>query len=105
MGIGNGGIGIGHGGVGVGNGGVSIGHGGVGIGNGGVCMGQGGVSIGNDGVGIGKDEEVKLEEMFLARCQKSLKKLEEARRECLDRSSWKLFCYGQPLVGAPRSRP
>ncbi len=38
------------------------------------------------------------------RGERSFRNFEEARRECLDRESWKLFCRGHPLVGAPRSR-
>ena len=28
--------------------------------------------------------------------------LEQARRECLDRERWRLFCRGQPLEGRSR---
>ncbi len=38
------------------------------------------------------------------RGEKALRNFGQARRECLDRESWKLFCRGHPLVGASRSR-
>ncbi len=34
----------------------------------------------------------------------SLRNSEQARKECLDKERWKLFCCGHPLVGTPKSR-
>ncbi len=46
----------------------------------------------------------RVQEYVRERGERSLRNLEEARRECQDRERWKLFCHGHPLVGAPRSR-
>ncbi len=46
----------------------------------------------------------RVQEYVRERGERSLRNLEEARRECQDRERWKLFCRGHPLVGAPRSR-
>ncbi len=46
----------------------------------------------------------RVQEYVRERAGGSLRNLEQARRECQDRERWKLFCRGQPLVGAPRSR-
>ncbi len=46
----------------------------------------------------------RVQEYVRESCEGSLRSLEQARRECQDRETWKLFCCGHPLVGAPRSR-
>ncbi len=46
----------------------------------------------------------RVQEYVRERGGGSLRNLEQARGECLDRERWKLFCHGHPLVGAPRSR-
>ncbi len=46
----------------------------------------------------------RVQEYVRERGEGSLRKPEQARRECLDKERWKLFCCGHPLVGAPRSR-
>ncbi len=46
----------------------------------------------------------RVREYVRERGERSLRNFEQARRERLDRESWKLFCRGYPLVGAPRSR-
>ncbi len=46
----------------------------------------------------------RVQEYVRERGEGSLRNLEQARRECLDRETWKLFCRGHPLVGAPKSR-
>ncbi len=38
------------------------------------------------------------------RVERYLRNFEQARRKCMNRERWKLFCRGHPLVGAPRSR-
>ncbi len=35
---------------------------------------------------------------------RGLRGMENARVECMDRSKWRLFCHGHPLVGVPRNR-
>ncbi len=46
----------------------------------------------------------RVQEYVKERGERSLRNLEQARRECQDRERWKLFCLGHPLVGAPRNR-
>ncbi len=46
----------------------------------------------------------RVQEYVRERGERSLRNLEQVRRECQDRERWKLFCRGHPLVGAPRSR-
>ncbi len=46
----------------------------------------------------------RVQEYLRERGEGSLRNLEQARGECLDRERWRLFCRGHPLVGAPRSR-
>lgn len=46
----------------------------------------------------------RVQEYVRERGERSLRNLEQSRRECQDRERWKLFCHGHPLVGAPRSR-
>ncbi len=46
----------------------------------------------------------RVQEYVRERGERSLGNSEQARRECLDRERWKLFCRGHPLVGAPWSR-
>ncbi len=46
----------------------------------------------------------RVQEYVRERGEGSLRNLEQARGECQDRKRWRLFCCGQPLVGAPRSR-
>ncbi len=46
----------------------------------------------------------RVQEYVRERGERSLRNFEQARRECLDRGRWKLFCRGHPLLGAPRSR-
>ncbi len=41
----------------------------------------------------------RVQEYVRLRGEGSLRNLEQARRECQDRESWKLFCHGHPLVG------
>ncbi len=43
----------------------------------------------------------RMQEYVMERGERSLRNFEQARRECLDRERWKLFCHGYPLVGAP----
>ncbi len=42
----------------------------------------------------------RVQEYVRERGERSLRSFEQARRECLDRESWKLFCRGHPLLGA-----
>ncbi len=46
----------------------------------------------------------RLQEYVRERGGRALRNLEQARGGCQDRERWKLFCRGQPLVGASRSR-
>ncbi len=46
----------------------------------------------------------RVQESVRERGERSLRNLEQARRECQDRERWELFCRGHPLLGAPRSR-
>ncbi len=46
----------------------------------------------------------RVQEYIRERGERSLRNFEQARRECLDRESWKFFCHGHPLLGALRSR-
>ncbi len=46
----------------------------------------------------------RVQEYVWERGKGSLRSLEQARGECLDKERWKLFCRGHSLVGAPRSR-
>ncbi len=46
----------------------------------------------------------RVQEYVRERGERSLRNLEQARRECQDRERWKLFCRDHPPVGAPRSR-
>ncbi len=45
-----------------------------------------------------------VQEYVRERGEGSLRNHEQARGECRDRERWKLFCRGDPLVGAPRRR-
>ncbi len=46
----------------------------------------------------------RVQEYVRERGERSLRNIEQARRECQDRERWKLFCCGYPMVGAPRNR-
>ncbi len=46
----------------------------------------------------------RVQEYVKERDERSCRNTEQARRECLDRERWKLFCYGHSLVGVLRSR-
>ncbi len=46
----------------------------------------------------------RVQKYVRKRGEGTLRNLEQARGECLDRERWKFFCRGHPLVGAPRSR-
>ncbi len=46
----------------------------------------------------------RAQEYDRERGEGSLRKLEQARRECQDIERWKLSCHGHPIVGALRSR-
>ncbi len=46
----------------------------------------------------------RVQEYVRERCERSLRNVDHARRECLDRERWKHFCRGHPLLEAPRSR-
>ncbi len=46
----------------------------------------------------------RVQEYIRKRSERSLRKFEQARRECVNRERLKHFCHGHPLVGAPRIR-
>ncbi len=37
------------------------------------------------------------------RVERRMRGLQHARRECMDRNKWRLFCRGHPLVGVHRN--
>ncbi len=41
----------------------------------------------------------RVQEYVSERGERSLRNFEQARRACLNRGRWKLFCHGHPLVG------
>ncbi len=46
----------------------------------------------------------RVQEYVRERKERSVRNSEQARRECVDRESWQLFCRGHPLLGASRTR-
>ena len=48
--------------------------------------------------------EDRVQEYVKERKVRRVSNLGQARRECKDRSEWRLFCRGHPLGGVPRNR-
>ncbi len=46
----------------------------------------------------------RVQEYIREMSVRSLRNFEQARRECLARERWKLFCRGHPLMLVPRSK-
>ena len=61
-----------------------------------------------DSVGVRGGVPVKWDDRVLEylreRNERGVRSLEQARRECKDRSKWGLFCRGHPLGGVPLNR-